>query len=323
MQQKRKNIRKVSFSLVLLLILLPGVLSAQSYQVRPGDSLYLIARRYNLSASTLKTSNNLTGEHIYPGQTLTIPSRYTVRPGDTLYLIATRNSVSLSTLRMANNIWNNNLRIGQILYVPTAGGAPNSNNGGGAVYTVRNYDTLYLLAQRNGTNVQAIKTANHLTSNTIYPGQKLTIPGPGAGSSNPGGNTGNNGYGSKFNLTSSEIELLARLVRAEAEGESYNGQVAVAASVLNRLNDSRYPNTLKGVIYQIDQGRYYQYSPVLDGRINLPATASARKAAQAAINGQDPSYGAIGFYNPRKTSNTWVKSHPVTTSIGQHVFYKN
>ncbi|NLW55167.1 MAG: LysM peptidoglycan-binding domain-containing protein [Firmicutes bacterium] len=325
MQQKRKITRKVPFLLVLLLILLPGVLYAQSYQVKPGDSLYLISRRYNLPLSTLKASNNLTSDYIYPGQTLMIPARYTVRPGDTLYLIATRNSISLSALRTANNIWHNELWIGQTLYLPTAGGGSPSHSGGN-VYTVRNYDTLYLIAQRNGTSVQAIKAANGLASNTIYPGQKLIIPGPGTGPSSPGG-SGNNGSpgnnSGKFNLTSTEIEQLAKLVRAEAEGEPFTGQVAVAASVLNRLNDPRYPNSITEIIYQVDQGRYYQYSPVMDGRINLPATESARKAVQAALSGQDPSYGAIGFYNPRKTTNAWVRSQPITATIGQHVFFKN
>lgn len=323
MQQRRKLSRKVPFFLVLLLILLPGVLYAQSYQVKPGDSLYLISRRYNLPISTLKASNNLTSDYIYPGQTLLIPSQYTVRPGDTLYLIATRNSISLSALRAANNIWHDQLWVGQTLYIPAAVGG-SSGQGGGNVYTVRNYDTLYLIAQRNGTTVQAIKSINGLVSDTIYPGQKLIIPGPGSSSGGNGNNNGNSGnYNGKFNLTSTEIELLAKLVRAEAEGEPFTGQVAVAASVLNRLNDSRYPNTITEIIYQVDQGRYYQYSPVMDGRINLPANESARKAVQAALSGQDPSNGATGFYNPSKTTNAWVRSHPITATIGSHVFYKN
>jgi N-acetylmuramoyl-L-alanine amidase len=126
---------------------------------------------------------------------------------------------------------------------------------------------------------------------------------------------------SEFNFSPQEIDLFARLVHAEAVGESYEGQVAVAASVLNRLRSSRYPNTISAVIYQISGGKY-QYSPVLDGRINRPAGSSARKAVEDAINGWDPSYGASGFYNPRKTSNQWVRKQPVTRAIGQHVFFR-
>ncbi|HBK67599.1 MAG TPA: hypothetical protein DDZ91_03065 [Firmicutes bacterium] len=317
MKSKRNVIRNTSVALVFLLMLLPSVLKAQTYQVKPGDSLYLISRRFNTPTYSLKASNNLGTDLIYPGQTLMIPTKYTVRPGDNLYLIASRYSLQLSTLRLINNLWDNNLWIGETIYLPSAQGSQAGN-----AYTVRSQDTLYLLAKRYGTSVQALKAANHLTSDYIYPGQMLIIPDSVPGPNVPGGN-GNNSNGNSYNLSQSEIELLARLVRAEAEGESYTGQVAVAASVLNRLNDSRYPNTITEIIYQVESGIYYQYSPVLDGRINFPAGASALKAVQDALNGWDPSYGAIGFYNPTKTTNWWVKSHPVTTSIGSHIFYKN
>ena len=337
MKGKKRYIRYGSFLLALLVMFLPVLVSAQNYQVRPGDSLYLISRRFNVPTDTLKNTNNLGSNMIYPGQTLTIPTAYKVRPGDSLYLIATRNGISLSSLRTTNNIWHNYLEVGQTLYLPSAQGNTNPGSGssssGGQVYTVRTNDSLYLIAKRYGTTIQALKTANKLSSDFIYPGQVLTIP-TGAGPSNPGGNSGNNGntgnngstggnYGNKYNLSQTEIQLLARLVRAEAEGESYEGQVAVAASVLNRLNDPRYPNTISQIIYQVDQGIYYQYSPVMDGRINLPPTASTLKAVQDAINGWDPSSGAIGFYNPAKTTNRWVRSQPVTTQIGNHVFFRN
>jgi N-acetylmuramoyl-L-alanine amidase len=121
--------------------------------------------------------------------------------------------------------------------------------------------------------------------------------------------------------SAAELDLFARLVQAESAGEPFQGQVAVAASVLNRVRSSRYPNTLRAVIYQIEGG-YYQYSPVLDGRINQPASDSARRAVQEAIGGSDPSKGALGFYNPRKTTNQWVRSQPVITTIGNHVFFR-
>lgn len=119
-----------------------------------------------------------------------------------------------------------------------------------------------------------------------------------------------------------ELDLFARLVHAESAGEPYAGQVAVAASVLHRLESPAYPNTLRGVIYQVTDGRYYQYSPVLDGRINLPADRTSFQAVYDALAGWDPSGGATGFYNPRKTSNQWVRSRPVMTTIGRHVFFR-
>jgi len=125
----------------------------------------------------------------------------------------------------------------------------------------------------------------------------------------------------EFSFSPAELDLFARLVHAEAAGEPFEGQVAVAASVLNRVRSPLYPHTLSAVIYQV-VGGFYQYSPVLDGRINLPANESARRAVQEALNGRDPSLGALGFFNPRKTNNQWVRSQQVTVTIGQHVFFR-
>lgn len=181
-------------------------------------------------------------------------------------------------------------------------------------YTVRSGDSLFLIARRFGTTVDALKAANGLFGDTIYPFQVLKIPASQASSpSTPPPSSG---------ASSSDVMLLAKLVTAESAGEPYEGQVAVAASVLNRVRSSQYPNTIPGVIYQVVDGRYYQYSPVLDGRINVSPTATALRAARDALNGWDPSYGAIGFYNPAKTSNWWVRTRPVTRVIGNHVFFK-
>ena len=115
--------------------------------------------------------------------------------------------------------------------------------------------------------------------------------------------------------------LLARLIRAEAEGEPFEGQVAVGATVLNRVKSPSYPDTIPGVIYQIDSG-YWQYQVVQNGSINLPPTPTSLAAADPALRGDDPSWGAIGFYNPAKTNNPWVRSRPVTRVIGNHVFFR-
>lgn len=124
----------------------------------------------------------------------------------------------------------------------------------------------------------------------------------------------------ELSFSEEELDLLARLVQAEAGGESFEGQVAVAATVLNRLRSDLYPNTLFEVIYQVVNG-CYQYSPVQDGRINLPAGESAIRAVQEAIRGVDPTGGATGFYNPSKTANAWVRTRPVLAVIGGHVFF--
>ena len=122
---------------------------------------------------------------------------------------------------------------------------------------------------------------------------------------------------SSSNVNSSNLNLLSRVVYGEARGESYTGQVAVAAVVLNRVKSSSFPNTISGVVYQSGA-----FDCVSDGQINLTPDATARKAAQDAINGWDPSYGAIYYFNPATATNKWIWSRPMTVTIGKHRFCK-
>lgn len=112
-------------------------------------------------------------------------------------------------------------------------------------------------------------------------------------------------------------DLLARVITAEAKGESYEGQVAVGAVILNRVRDSRFPNTLAGVVYQT-----HAFESVSNGTIYQPPTASAVRAARDALNGWDPSGGAVFFWNPYKPVSKWIWSRPIITQIGNHVFAK-
>ncbi len=122
---------------------------------------------------------------------------------------------------------------------------------------------------------------------------------------------------SSSNVSSSNLNLLSRVVYGEARGESYTGQVAVAAVVLNRVKSSSFPNTISGVVYQSGA-----FDCVSDGQINLTPDATARKAAQDAINGWDPTYGAIYYFNPATATNKWIWSRPMTVTIGKHRFCK-
>jgi len=290
--------------------------------------LYLISQRYGISIQDLKATNGLRNDYLQVGQVVQIPSKqggavqtgqsYTVRSGDTLYMIAQRFGVTVADLRTANNLHSDLLMIGQVLTIPGKGTSPspsNPSNPAPLYYTVRPGDTLYLISQRLGTTVAALRAANDLWTDYLSVGQRLVIPGKsGSGSqTNPKNN---------FNLSAQERDLLARLVTAEAGGEPYRGQVAVAATVLNRVKDPRYPNTVSGVIYQVTNG-IYQYEPVQNGYINRPATASAKKAVEEALAGSDPSNGANGFFNPRTAIGSWVRSQPVTVVIGNHVFFKS
>ena len=129
--------------------------------------------------------------------------------------------------------------------------------------------------------------------------------------------------GSSSSATSSsiynaeEINLLAKIISAEARGESYEGQVAVGAVVLNRVAHQSFPDTISGVVYQNGA-----FSCVYDSNWYQPVAESAKRAAQDAINGWDPSGGAIYYYNPAKTSNAWMRSRPVIKVIGNHYFCK-
>ena len=123
--------------------------------------------------------------------------------------------------------------------------------------------------------------------------------------------------GSSSSTNSNDLNLLARVVYGEARGEPYTGQVAVAAVTLNRVKSSSFPNTLAGVVYQSGA-----YDAVKDGQINLTPDSTAKKAAQDAMNGWDPSYGAIYYFNPATATNKWIWSRPMTVTIGNHRFCK-
>ena len=127
----------------------------------------------------------------------------------------------------------------------------------------------------------------------------------------------NSNNSSSSSSNSSDVNLLARIIYGEARGEPYSGQVAVGAVVLNRVKSSSFPNTISGVIYQSGA-----FDAVRDGQINLSPDSTAKKAAQDALNGWDPSYGAIYYFNPSTATNKWIWSRPMTVTIGRHRFCK-
>ena len=113
----------------------------------------------------------------------------------------------------------------------------------------------------------------------------------------------------------SEVELLARLIHGEARGEPYEGQVAVGAVVLNRVKHASFPNSISGVIYQSGA-----FSCLYDGQFDQPVAESAYRAARDALNGWDPSYGAIYYFNPVTATSKWIWSRPLIVEIGKHRF---
>lgn len=156
--------------------------------------------------------------------------------------------------------------------------------------------------------VKSFQKKNGLTVDGIAGTKTLNAMGIYASSSGSSGTSSSN---------STNLNLLSRLVYGEARGEPYSGQVAVAAVVLNRVSSSSFPNTVSGVIYQSGA-----FDAVSDGQINMTPDSTAKKAAQDAINGWDPSYGAIYYFNPNTATNKWIWSRPMTVKIGKHRFCK-
>ena len=121
--------------------------------------------------------------------------------------------------------------------------------------------------------------------------------------------------GSSTSVSSSEVDLLARVISAEARGEPYSGQVAVGAVILNRVEHPSFPSTISGVVYQPGA-----FTCMVDGQFNEPVADSAVRAAQDALNGVDPSGGAIYYFNPTTATSAWIWSRPLITIIGNHRF---
>ncbi|WP_052659309.1 cell wall hydrolase [Bacillus alveayuensis] len=163
-------------------------------------------------------------------------------------------------------------------------------------HRVQKGDTLWKIGMNYGVSVSQLKRENHRTSDLIYIGEILKIP---------------------QTISAYEKDLLARLVEAEAKGEAYAGKVAVATVVLNRVDSDLFPNSISEVIYQKDQ-----FTPVKNGTIYNPASEASKKAVNEALVFRGQGRGSLYFYNPQKTSNSWLRSKQVTVVIGNHVFAK-
>lgn len=313
------------------------------YTVQTGDSLYLIGKKFGVTPAAIKTANNLTGDSIYPGQRLTIPGTgnaapaaetviYTVRWGDSLYLISKRFGISISRIKAANGLKSDTIYPGQQLKLPgsitatpvtspatpangtfpeASPGTPPAGGGTGGEnvrYMVQWGDSLYKIAQKYWVSVTALKAANGLSGDEIYVGQVLIIPAAANRTGQPEVSRGQS-------LAREDIDLIARVVYAEARGEIYEGQVAVAAVILNRLKHPDFPKTIRGIVYE-----KYAFESVANGQINQVPNAQAYQAVQDALNGWDPTGGALYFWNPAGTTSKWIQSRTVIKQIGNHVF---
>lgn len=184
---------------------------------------------------------------------------------------------------------------------------------GSLSYTVKKGDTLYDIAGEHRVELSELMKVNSLTGSLIWPGDILNLP-----EEKPTSVSLSRGS-IPSDISEGELILLARLIYAEARGESFLGQVAVGAVIMNRLASPHFPKTISKIIYQ-RSNQVYQFSPVADGSINLEPDEKAVQAALQALHGHDPTEGALFFYNPDLSRDRWILTLPVITRIGNHVF---
>ncbi|MCL6590029.1 MAG: cell wall hydrolase [Firmicutes bacterium] len=201
------------------------------------------------------------------------------------------------------------------------------------LHRIKPGESLYQIAKNNGTTVKELKQANGLQGDLIYAGDKLALPEQpqtAAGNTNPAPSgqaasvaaqpppqANSQGPAARQWISSRDVDLLARLIAAEASGEPFSGQVAVAAVILNRMKDPRFPATVAGNVF-----KRHEFESVSNGLIwRRSPDGEAYKAAEAAIKGWDPTYGCKFFFNPAKVHGySWVWTRRIVERIGNHVF---
>lgn len=232
------------------------------------------------------------------GSTTAFAAEYKVKSGDSLYKISKAYNTTSDVLIKNNSLSSSMIYPGQILNVPAN------------THKVASGDTLYIIAKKYGISLDALRQANNKWNNLIYPGEILKIPF----TTSSGGQTSSG----VIPYSTSDVDLLARLIMAEAGGESYTAMVSVGAVVVNRVQSSQFTNSISGVIYDKSYG-YYQFTPVANGMIYKPASETAKKAAYEVLKGTDPTKGALYFYDSSAT-NKWLTSKPTAAVFGELTF---
>jgi N-acetylmuramoyl-L-alanine amidase len=305
------------------------------HKVVKGDTLWELGKQNGITVDELKKANNRQNDMIYVGETLTIPNHTASQPssstvhkvvkGDTLWELGKQNGVTVDELKKANNRQNDMIYVGETLIIPNHTASQPSSS---TAHKVTTGDTLFSIAKQYGVTVEGLKAANHLQNDTIYIGQTLTI-GNGSSSAEaqmaqPAAPAVNQqpAPAQSFAISAEDKDLLSRLVEAEAKGEPYEGKVAVAMVVLNRVASPEFPNSIHDVIYQQLENGEYQFTPVENGAINQPASDDSKRAVNEALASQNHTNDALYFYNPRIANSDWLKTRQVTAVIGNHVFAK-
>ncbi|MDD2554614.1 MAG: LysM peptidoglycan-binding domain-containing protein [Desulfotomaculaceae bacterium] len=247
---------------------------------------------------------------------------HTVLPGESLYVISRDYGITVASLMEANGVKDHLIYPGQKLSIPGSQASQGyTADTGRTTCTVQAGESLWLIAQKYGVSYQDLVAANNLKSTVIYPGMVLNLPAGTVTGAAPQVSRGTPqvSRGGLFERPSpADVDLLARLITAEADGEPYEGKVGVGAVVLNRVETPGFPKTIPGVIYEQGNG-IYQFEPVQNGWINRPSSSASLQAAKDALAGADPTNGATYFFANYAKSN-WLWARPVSKTIGNTIF---
>ncbi len=295
----------IAFAIVITGAFAAGIVKAERifslvYVVQEGDNLTTIAKKFETTVTLLKKANKLTDSSmLLPGDELYIPfededfTEGVEWPSTELFSDATPEMKIMDWHEYPVRLKND----------PVTVNIPKSQQ---LIYHIKRGDSLYELAREFNTSVSILTALNKLDNTTIRIGQRIILPTAGLTPKQVLAKT----------ISAQELNLLARVVNGEARGEPYLGKVAVAAVILNRVLSSYYPNSIESVIYQSGQ-----FESVSNGQFNLHPASSSYQAAREALNGFDPSLGALYFLNPKVARNVWwFEKRQKTVTIGEHVF---
>ncbi|WP_202078566.1 cell wall hydrolase [Caldalkalibacillus salinus] len=327
----------------------------QIHTVQSGDTLWSIAQEYKVEINELKQINQLENDLIHVGQEIKIPvyevtgDRYIVQRGDNLWNLAAKFDVSIYTLMEANQLdMTQVLQIGQIIKIPT------KEQTDGADDEEKEQDTQEDQQSESKRDSEQEDTVGHKEEDRyavpqytieekrrMYPNFKSVIEARDVqfnlnldqnkskeDTKKTSRKTNDNldaasarvNHQDTTHVSKETLEWLSKIIEAEAEGEPYLGKVAVGGVIMNRVEHEWFPDSIKDVIFQ-RTSHVYQFSPVGNGRIyRVTPSEESIKAAHAALNGEDPTNGALYFFNPRISNDSWIRTRTEAVTIGQHRF---